>query len=109
MLFDMGKCGLCEKDTSWLGYCKNCGLRTTKKKKDCYELVFKERKLTFPLEKDVSLEEFIKKNREIILNSIEEDKMASVGYFKGRMCPFTQVSVGGTKAATLAFTGASDV
>ncbi|MBI2176085.1 hypothetical protein HYU40_01890 [Candidatus Woesearchaeota archaeon] len=102
----MGKCDLCEGNASWMG-CKNCGLRSIKQKKDCYEFVFKRKKITLPAEKDISLEDFIKKNKETILNSIEEEKMAAVGYFKGRMCPFTQVKVGGTKAATLAFTGAS--
>ena len=36
-----------------------------------------------------------------------EKEMNDAGYFKEKMCPFTQVKVGGTRAGMLAFTGAS--
>lgn len=109
----MGKCKLCGGDTSWVGVCKNCGLlnNSSKKGKDKFELVFRkedgEVKLYFPLEENLSLEEFMEKNKDIILTNLDEGSMASIGYTKGQMCPFTQVEVGGTRAATLAFTGAS--
>ena len=106
----MGKCILCGGDTSWAGTCKVCGLENnlTKEKKDHYEFVFKGgEKINIPLEGGVSLEDFIKKNKNKIVEMIDEQRMAGIGYHKGGMCPFTQVKIGGTRAATLAFTGAS--
>ena len=101
---------LCGEKITWTGTCKSCGLENnlTKKKKDHYEFVFKgNKKINIPLEKEMSLEDFAKKNKDKLKEMLAETDMASIGYYKGKMCPFTQVKVGGTNATMLAFTGAS--
>jgi hypothetical protein len=37
------------------------------------------------------------KEEKVFLEKEEEKKMNSIGYFKGQMCPFTQVQLGGTQ------------
>ena len=120
----MSKCILCEGQTSWLGDCKNCGLanKISKIKNDHYLLFFSGgRKFNLPLENNLELIDYVKKNKNKLLDMLKEDEiaskeekivskedqMASIGYYKGKMCPFTQVKIGGTRTATLAFTGAS--
>ncbi|MFH0955308.1 MAG: hypothetical protein V1777_04355 [Candidatus Micrarchaeota archaeon] len=106
----MGKCILCDGQTNWAGVCASCDLNNnlTKRKGDFYEFVFSDRSNKIPVEDNLSIGEFIhKKGREKILELINETAMEESGYYKGEMCPFTQVEVGGTRAATLAFTGAS--
>jgi len=106
----MGTCILCGGQTSFVGTCKNCGFDSnlSKKKNGQYEFIFKGNyKVIIPSNSKMSLEEFAKKNKDKILSMLEEQKMASIGYFKGKMCPFTQVAVGGTKTTTFAITGAS--
>ncbi|MCX6707949.1 MAG: hypothetical protein NT001_07520 [Candidatus Woesearchaeota archaeon] len=120
----MGKCILCEGDTSWIGVCKHCGLRNklSKRKKDFYEFVFEgNKKLMLPVEKNLDIVDFVNNNRQKVHNLIKEQdnlikeqdnlikerkkeqeilnkerEMAAIGYYKGKMCPFTQVKIGGT-------------
>jgi len=120
----MGKCALCGEKIGLLGECKKCGLQNnlTRTKRDHYEFNFKQwGRIDFAKKGGLTAEEFAKKHKDIIdktlsskaagakkeLEAKHEKQMNEAGYFKGRMCPFTQVKVGGTKAATLAFTGAS--
>lgn len=103
-------CMLCGGETNWSRDCKKCGLENipTKKKKDHYEILFKgDKKHIVPLEGDLSVEEFLKKHKNNLKEILREADMNVIGYFKGKMCPFTQVKIGGTRAATLALTGAS--
>lgn len=95
----MGKCILCNGETSWSGTCKKWGLENnlSKRKKDFYLFVFKgNKKIELPVEKDKDIQEFCK-NQEKVRELIREQEMAGVGYFKGQMCPFTQVKVGGSQ------------
>lgn len=143
----MGYCVLCGNKTSFLGECESCGLSNvlSKIKNNCYHFEFSgDVNFDFPLDRNLSMEEFIqKKGKTQILKLVEkqketnhklkekqervkkiqkaieethklenlklenEHKMAEEGYYKGLMCPFTVAKVGGTRAATLAFTGAS--
>lgn len=78
MNIECEKCGTTNTNTA--KFCKKCGNNLTKSRMGA-ELL--QRKEELRLE-----EEAVKK---------EEAKMAEAGYFKGEMCPFTQVKVGGTE------------
>lgn len=91
---------LCEKKTSFMGSCEECGLQNniSKLKDGFYEFVFKGgKKVRLPTKEEMSIQDFCKKNKNRLMDMIKEQEMASVGYFKGKMCPFTQVNVGGTQ------------
>jgi len=98
----MAECMLCGTKLGLTGICSACGLSNNlcKKTKDGYHFQFKDRVLTLPLKGDLSIQDYAKQESKEILG-------ASNGYFKAKMCPFTMAQVGGTRAATLAFTGAS--
>jgi len=113
----MRKCMSCGQKIGLIGICKLCGLsnNVSKKKKDGYHLAFGDgSKWIIPLQGDLSLEEFLQKNKNRLAELVQDGKikekelkMNESGYFKGKMCPFTMAKVGGTRAATLAFTGAT--
>lgn len=97
-----------------LGKCINCKLNNNESsvEKNNYVFRFKFGEIKIPIKnKKISIEEFCEKNDDFILEKLDELKEDKEnekrGYFKGKMCPFTQVKIGGTRPATLAFTGAS--
>ena len=95
----MGECMLCCGKTSFMGICKECGLKNEDSKLNDgeYDFVFKDKTLSLHAKSDMPIKEFCKKNKEEINDKLKEHEMNSVGYFKGKMCPFTQVNIGGTK------------
>ena len=91
---------LCGAEIGFTGYCDGCGLQNKKSDlgDDEYNFVFKGNKvISLPASGDMSIQDFCKKNKAQIGEMIKEQEMAAVGYFKGKMCPFTQVNVGGTQ------------
>ncbi|MFH1638137.1 MAG: hypothetical protein ABIB71_06950 [Candidatus Woesearchaeota archaeon] len=97
------RCLLCGSETSTSGTCKNCGFENhlSKRHGKIYEFIFEGNKIIrLPAYKNFSIRDYVQKDREKIRTLIaelrKEQEMASIGYFKGKMCPFTQVKIGGT-------------